>query len=450
MNHPGVTMTDWVLMHPQLSQDAKLVLGVTLALGNRDARQRQLAEWLPIGRDGVISAQDELEARGIVTYRRPMARAAANNPRLIEGKQIVGLRQEAEPHRRGDKAPTTVFLPGWLCSKLPQGRRGKLCLLYALLCVREQAQAGRIVLSDRVAAALLRDGTSDRSIAAARKLLRQGGLLDTVGKHRPPHTRITLDIGDAQTFDPTKALLLHNWKQAGDVSVVANQPQWAYLLGLTNMLPPIGIERVIELSSELDGGIPTGGAHRAQTLFNATRRVLASTDPVVPSNELGGQQTTSSGASSALGTQTFSNHCLPADTEPDLTNEDKVVLEEWLRGRSEVREVDRPTKHDLPNVKGGFLWATEAKWDRIIDGLNRIEAKHTLDHRLDAERLVVERAYDANQLLRWIERRYHYLMPREAPRNLTDAQKQRRADVHALLAGLSSGLLGDEEDEYAA
>jgi hypothetical protein len=437
-------------MHPQLSQDAKLVLGVTLALGNRDARQRQLAEWLPIGRDGVISAQDELEARGIVTYRRPKARAAANDPRLIEGKQIVGLRQEAEPHRRRGKTPNTVFLPGWFCSKLPRGRLGKLCLLYALLCVREQAQAGRVVLGDRVAAAQLRDGTSDRSIAAARKLLSHGGLLDTIGKHRPPHTRLALDIGGEQTFDPNKTLLLHNWKQAGDVFVVANQPQWAYLLGLTNMLPPIGIERVIELSSELDGGIPPGHAHRAQTLFDATRRVLASTASVVLSDELGGQHPTRPGASSELGTQTSSNQCLLADAEPHLTNEDKVVLEEWLSERSEVREVDRPTKHDLPNVKGGFLWATAAKWDRIVDGLNRIEARHTFDHRLDAERLVVEQGYDANQLLRWIERRYHYLMPRDAPRNLTDAQKQRRADVRNLLAGLSGGPTRNEEDEYAA
>ena len=74
MNSPGIKLTEWALMHPQLSQDAKLVLGATLAVGKRDARQRQLEEWLPMNRDTVQAAQDELEASGIVTYRRPKAR----------------------------------------------------------------------------------------------------------------------------------------------------------------------------------------------------------------------------------------------------------------------------------------------------------------------------------------------------------------------------------------
>jgi hypothetical protein len=448
MKHPGLKLTEWVLMHPQLSQDAKLVLGVTLAIDCRDARRRQLAEWLPMRHDNVIAAQNELEDAGIVTYRRPKALRHEDAVYKLDGKRIVGLRQEAEPNRRSGKVPNTVFLPGWLCAKLPQGRHGKVCLLYALLCIREQAMAGRSVLGDRVAAALLRDGTSDRSIAAARKLLVSKGLLEVLGKRRPPHMRLPLDVGTEQEFDARKALLLHNWKRAGDVLVVANPPQWAYILGLTMQLPDIGLERVIEVSAELDGGIPEGGTHRAQTLLAATRRVLDSTNPVGLTYELGGQQPTRSGANSELGTQTSSNHRLHAGSDPPLTNEDKVVLDRWLEERSHVREVDRPTKHELPNVKGGFLWATTAKWDRIEAALNLIETKKTLDHRLDVERLVVEQGYHAGQLLRWIEHRYDYLLPREEPTNLTDAQKQRRAEVQALL---SRDLFGKtDEDEYAA
>src|SRR4051812_5107646 len=99
MKHPGVKLTEWVLMHPRLSQDAKLVLATTLATPQRDARQRQLAEWLPISTDTPQAAQDELEAL-IVTYRRPKpVKDDDGRIRTTDGKRIVSLHEKAEPLR---------------------------------------------------------------------------------------------------------------------------------------------------------------------------------------------------------------------------------------------------------------------------------------------------------------------------------------------------------------
>lgn len=450
MKHPGLKLTEWVLMHPQLSQEAKLVLAATLATPERDARQRQLAEWLPLGRDAIASAQDELEA-GFADYRRPTARMAADDPRFREAKSIVALHPKAELNRRPDsKRPQLVFLPGSFCARLPRGHIGKLSALLALVYVAEQAQAGRIALNDHTVAALLRDGTTARAVAHARKALIRAGVLEPIGKQaRPKVYRLDLETGPEPTFDADRVPRLRHWQRAG-VDVVATKRQWGYLLGRAVALSDAAIDRVLELAAEWDGGLGEGHAHRATTVFDATREVFSAAEPVADSYLPRGQVPTSPGASSELVTQTSTNtrlHTAPShERGPRETSSFEETIEESVREPG----LHMPTKQYLPNVPGGFVWATAETWAKIAQALDAIEARRDLDYRIEAERICLQPKMNGGKMLRQLRRRFAHLVPRE-PLKLTAEEEVNRAKVHALLANNLFGGSGDlETDEYAA
>jgi hypothetical protein len=449
--HPGLKLTEWALYHPQASQDAKLVLAATLALPERDARQRQLADWLPINRDAVQTAQDELEALGLVTYRRPKPqRDDDGDIRMEDGKRIASVHPKAEPNRRHSSGrPHVIFLPGSFCEELPNGRgsSGKLAWLLAMIYVAEQAQSGQINLTDKTAKALLRDGTETRAVTRARKALLQAGAAQIVGKSgQMPVLRLRTPTGAAKTFDKAKAPTLHHWMRAG-IHVVANERQWASLIGKTWVLPQSGIERVIELAAEWDGGVPEGRAHRASTLLEARGDVVIPTLDVGEDYPERGQETTSEGASSELLTPISSNPRLSADPSEEPTRREWDEFNEEQRRRAASKDTYRRTKRPLANVPRGFVVATDDEWRQITEALYSIEAKRDLEYRKDAERLALVPGMNGQKLLQALRRRFAHLVPAEKVKPGLD-RKDRSQEIASLLAGLSQGDGSSEDDLY--
>ncbi len=262
MNHPGYRLTDVALFTHELSPAAKLVLGITLAIPERNPSVRQLEQWLPLSRRAIHNAQDELEATGC-RYDRPYSAADRNtfNPRFARSNRLASVPPVWEPVRRGNNVQPSVYLPGLVAETLPRERK---YALLTLLYVREQIRRGAVQMPDPVAA--MRLGVTERWVKEARRLLRERGVLKSAKRrYSPPIFRVEGVHVPEKKFDPS---MTPERFQLHGRAFIATGRQFAVVQRLASALP----------SSALSSAFPMEADDLIQALRDAAKRVHSAHD----------------------------------------------------------------------------------------------------------------------------------------------------------------------------